>query len=60
LQVPEQHSTPALHGPNVDWMQLHAEGPPLPASGVRKTPAFAPGLMGDPILLPPDDTQTYG
>jgi hypothetical protein len=60
LQTPEQHSTDALHGPKVDWMQLQAELLPLPASGVRKTCAFSPGMMGEPILFPPEDTQTYG
>jgi len=60
LHTPEQHSTDALQGPKVDWMQLHTELLPLPASGVSQTRAFAPGLMGAPILGPPDDTQTYG
>jgi hypothetical protein len=55
-----QHSTDALQGPKPGWMQLHTEGPPLPASGVRKTRAFSASLTGAPILFPPDDTQTYG
>jgi len=60
LQTPEQHSTDALQGPKVDWMQLHTDVPPLPASGVSQTRALPPGLTGAPILFPPDATQTYG
>jgi hypothetical protein len=60
LQTPEQHSTDALQGPKGDGMQLHTGLPPLPASGVSQTRAFSPGLMGAPILFPPDDTQTFG
>jgi hypothetical protein len=55
--MPEQHSTDALQGPNDDWMQLHT-ALPLPASGVSPTRSFSPGMTGDRILLPPDDTQT--
>jgi len=59
LQLPEQHSTPALQGPKPDWTQLHA-ALALPASVASGTGRFSPGLMGAPILLPPVDTQTYG
>jgi hypothetical protein len=56
--APPQHSTDALQGPKPGEMQLHAAL--LAPVSVASMCSVSPLRTGEPILVPPVDTQTNG